>query len=438
MNQNNKSQTSWRSLLILLCCMTISHWVIAQKKANNSLPLPLPHIEESPFHKEGKTVTLMPPTHRKETKVVSKPPFVGPSPSVLSRNNGIEAVATLVPYIPMYTDPTFEARAINTNLPVGTLGGEGTVTSSGGVTYNIPIVLPPGTNGAMPSLGLNYNSGNNNGQLGLGWSLSGLSTIMRDIHRKSFENDLHEVGMDNGDAFTLDGEHLKPIQGNNGENGTVYDTYNTAFSKITSYTSNNNNGPEWFEVVTKDNLILEYGKTTNSRFLTQEGGVYANKSVMWQLNKVTDPYGNYTEYIYAQNNNTDREPRIIEIRYTGNAAQGLQPYNKVLFEYGDRQDHNSLFMPGVELTTNSVITKITVINEGSPMRIYELAYSYDINTTFLSEITETALGAETMEHFNSTIFKYGNPTTNHYEVNSSGLPSLLSNSANRHDMILDF
>jgi hypothetical protein len=42
-----------------------------------------------------------------------------------------------------------------------------------------PITVPPGIAGMQPKLSINYNSNASNGQLGLGFSLSGLSVIHR-------------------------------------------------------------------------------------------------------------------------------------------------------------------------------------------------------------------------------------------------------------------
>ncbi|MCL2413493.1 MAG: hypothetical protein FWC98_05085, partial [Bacteroidales bacterium] len=63
---------------------------------------------------------------------------------------------------------------------INTLFGFVGTTPSGALTYTIPIQVPVGTSGMQPQLAIVYNSQNNfNGVLGLGFSISGLSSISR-------------------------------------------------------------------------------------------------------------------------------------------------------------------------------------------------------------------------------------------------------------------
>src|SRR3569832_1307645 len=62
---------------------------------------------------------------------------------------------------------------------VGSIPGEIAVAPSGAATYTNPIQVPPGIAGMQPTLTLAYGSQGGNGELGMGWSLIGLSVFHR-------------------------------------------------------------------------------------------------------------------------------------------------------------------------------------------------------------------------------------------------------------------
>ena len=165
---------------------------------------------------------------------------------------------------------------VNTSYPVGSLNGSISVGPTGAANYFIPIDIPPGRNGMKPNLSLVYNSQGGEGVLGLGWALSGLSSITRvptDIYHEGY---IDVVDFDNNDKFALDGQRLISV------GGDQYRTENESFSKITLYGSSSN--PTYFKVETKEGLELYFGNSTDSRVEAQgTSNVYA-----WNLNQVKD------------------------------------------------------------------------------------------------------------------------------------------------------
>src|SRR5688572_5293618 len=57
------------------------------------------------------------------------------------------------------------------------LPGSAGVNGAGAATYTIPLAVPPGVRGMQPALSLVYSSKGENGIAGVGWSLTGASTI---------------------------------------------------------------------------------------------------------------------------------------------------------------------------------------------------------------------------------------------------------------------
>jgi len=106
------------------------------------------------------------------------------------------------------------------------------VSPTGAATYSIPIIVPPGTSGVVPSLALSYSSQNGDGFVGLGWNLAGLSSVGR-CPRTLAQDSIHgSVNYDSNDRFCLDGQRLMLISGTYGADGSQYRTEIESFSKI--------------------------------------------------------------------------------------------------------------------------------------------------------------------------------------------------------------
>ncbi|HRH38425.1 MAG TPA: SpvB/TcaC N-terminal domain-containing protein, partial [Flavobacteriales bacterium] len=264
-------------------------------------------------------------------------------------------------------------RQIDINKEVGAIAGAASVSATGGATYSIPIDVAPGTNGMVPALAFGYNSQAGNGLLGQGWSLEGLSSIVRTGRDNYHDGIVSATGYDLNDRFMLDGQRLVCTSGTYGTVGSAYDTENASFSTVTLLTVGGSNEEfYWFRVLTKQGMTLEYGFDWNSKILNGE----EDAVLVWRLGRVIDTFGNYLTYEYS---NEPGNNNITSVRYTGNLNANTVPYNRVDFEYMDRTDIITRFGRDATTAQNKMLTKVTVLADGPLVRTYELSYAYRDN-----------------------------------------------------------
>jgi hypothetical protein len=259
------------------------------------------------------------------------------------------------------------------------------VNATGAATYAIPIVVPPGTAGMLPSLSLTYSSQGGNGLLGMGFMLDGLPSIGRCPRTMAQDGVRGAVNYDANDRFCLDGQRLIATSGTYGANGTEYRTEVESFSKITSF-GTAGNGPAWFEVKTKSGQIMQFGNTTDSRILAQ-GKTTARD---WALNKVSDTKGNYFTVTYT-NDTTNGQAYPTRIDYTGNASAGLAAYNSVRFVYDStRPDVVPAYHAGSLRKTTVRLANVQTYAGANMVADYRLAYAQG-SATGRSQLTSVTL-----------------------------------------------
>lgn len=306
-----------------------------------------------------------------------------------------------VTYTSLFTSSNF-SKTIDLSKPVGTVAGGGGTTATGGASYSIPVYTLPGTNGMQPSVAIAYNSQGGNGNVGHGWNIGGLSVISRAGKNIYHDGVVKPLSYTDQDAFVLDGMRLNPISGLNGANGTIYAGEMETFSKIVSNTSSSPNNPDWFKVTAKDGTVMEFGNSTTSRILTDNG----QNVMLWRLSKIIDVNGNYIEFKY---DNAFRDTRIDEINYTGNTNTGLLPYNKVKFNYEVRADAVTNYDAGASLMSKHLLKNIVITNEAATVKTYQFNYGFDNVASLLKEVVESGNDGTSL---NSTIFLYGDQPAN--------------------------
>jgi hypothetical protein len=266
------------------------------------------------------------------------------------------------------------------------LPGKFAVDPSGASTYTIPIVVPPGTAGVTPSLSLEYSSRGDNGVMGVGWSFGGLPSVGRCRRTPAQDGVNGSINYDSNDRFCLEGQRLIAVSGVYGSDGTEYRTEIESYSRITSH-GTAGAGPAWFEVRTKTGQIMEFGHTSDSQILT-----YNNATARaWALNKISDTKGNYYTVTYVSDAGRG-QVYPSEINYTGNAAAGLAPYNKVTLSYAPRTDTFPHFEAGYSNQLTGLLTNISTFANGTLVGQYVIQYQQGA-TTGRNRITSVQLCA---------------------------------------------
>ncbi|MES2512661.1 MAG: RHS repeat-associated core domain-containing protein [Bacteroidota bacterium] len=297
---------------------------------------------------------------------------------------------------------------IDKNLPVGFVKGTGGV-SSGVAQYNIPIPLAPGTAGMVPNVSISYNSSQTNGIVGVGWGISGISSISRANKDIYYGISVAPISLTSSDKFTLDGNMiwaLNPDGSRRLENDNFTDVL-----QIGGYAS--------FSVTTKEGLVMEYGNTADSKLMVANAAG-TQVPLIYYINKVIDKSGNYYTYEYY---NQGGEVAIKEIKYTGNASAGVPLYNSVKFYYDFRSDQSTGYFKGNVLNNSLILREVEVFCEGQSIKRIVPTYNLIDGKSYLSSITEYGLDNS---HLNPTVFAYENSlyTSGGQNINVSSLPAL--------------
>ncbi|MGV6825357.1 MAG: RHS repeat-associated core domain-containing protein, partial [bacterium] len=284
---------------------------------------------------------------------------------------GLSAASILaVSSTPFAADPDFPPLVGDTSL-VASIPGQFTVTPSGAAQYSAPIVVSPGTAGVAPSLSITYDSGSNSGLMGVGWSVSGLSSIHRCSQTLAQDGQRTAVELDSSDRFCIDGQRLLAVTGVYGSDHTEYRTEIDTFSKVVSY-GNQGGGPAYFKVWTKAGEIREYGVSSDARVEAEGHG--SNGVVQhWALNKVEDTKGNYFTISYHEDHlNGEHYP--LRIDYTGNTLANLTPFASITYEYEDRPDSSFGYLSGSKISSNKRLASLSSYDGASLLRRYQFDY----------------------------------------------------------------
>ena len=288
------------------------------------------------------------------------------------------------------------------------MAGQFTVSDQGTSQYDIPIQVPPGRAGVEPVLSLHYSAGRSNGEAGIAWKLEGLSQITRCGETYALDGYSAPIQNSPQDHFCIDGKRLEVVHGSYGSDGALYRTLIDTFSKIVSHQDSSSEGtqldiwpvvaragrafqgPDYFDVMTKDGRKLTYGNTRDSVVLNRNGG-----RELWLLNRVEDRSGN-SMTIHYENLRAEvsaeaakRVPNYVRpkaIFYTGHGSS--EGSREVRFDYENRFDGQINYAQGgAPMLLTHRLSQVTTFVKGDPIKNYRLSYKSQ-NLSQLTQVQE--------------------------------------------------
>ena len=292
---------------------------------------------------------------------------------------------------------------MNPSTPSGTLGsnlfhdtqGNIEVNGTGQLQFTLPIALPPGVKSVAPQVNLVYTSGSGNGIAGYGWNLSGITSIARVGKNIDKDGKAEGISLTYNDYYSFNGQRLILKSGEYGKDGSEYVT--EKFSNVKIKAKGNLSGkawkgPEYWEITFEDGSQAWYGNAAESR-----------TPIEYNISKWKDAQGNYIVYRYIQSENVSV---ISSIEWGGNEALGKPHFNKMTFQYAERDLKESSFVAGEEFIQNKILTSVQVDASDKQFKKYVINYHNGENGTkyqFVNNITEYNSNNEPS---NPVIFEY--------------------------------
>ncbi|WP_267898804.1 RHS repeat-associated core domain-containing protein [Sorangium cellulosum] len=272
---------------------------------------------------------------------------------------------------------------VPTSDRVGTIPAAWDV-EQGRATYRIPIEVPKGRAGMQPDLALSYESGAGSGTAGVGWSVTGLSSIMRCARTMATDGRPRGVKFDDKDAYCLDGERLRSLPLNPALPDAVeMRTEKDSMARVLQYGPLGD--PTRFEVWGKDGRISTYQRLAAKRIqptTLSSGYVEENEvGVAWVLSRVEDRAGNAITISYDTRQKKSAPfyfayaPRNIE--YT--SRQGEAPRRKVRFVYESNPDDEFRYTSGVRLSQPWRLQRLEMYALGWQSPDTTLAWEYRLS-----------------------------------------------------------
>ena len=268
---------------------------------------------------------------------------------------------------------------------------------SGAKTYTVPINVPSGIGADMtPSISLDYNSQQGMGLAGIGWSLGGLSSIIRVGKNIYYDGMIDGVKMDDTDNFILDGMRLIKIS------SSVYQSEQGNIKAVAHKVSGD---ISYFDVFYPDGNKARFGFGDDT------------KAVNFPIIKYSDQWGNEINYEYT--------------RLLGNNLINRISYNNgssVSFEYElYLGDYKGLYYSGGhKMVMDRYLKKIKCRLNETILGEYELTHGAMDKFGLLISISYISGD----KRFNELKFSYGDTTLDYWKESTTKITKYLTSERN--------
>lgn len=294
-------------------------------------------------------------------------------PILIEDKQTFEGEPSMTDLLKMGYDTNYVATRSESAYKIGTPATDATVSSFGAAVWSMTFDAPQGVGGMMPSVGLVYSSQSENGNVGWGVSISGVSCITRGLKTHFHDSTVSGVKYAPQDALFLDGRRLLLFSGTEGTTGAIYYPEGDPYTKVMVTSANSTTGPLAFEVTPPNGHIMKYGSTANSRnTFTDVNSIQRVHS--WCISRDEDSNGNYVDYSYVQDHLV-MYPQTIS--YGKNTHTGTGADNYIRFDYTDVYTGSlrTFVIAGVRGGVYKCLCRVRTMTGSTIYRDYHLGYT---------------------------------------------------------------
>jgi RHS repeat-associated protein len=278
---------------------------------------------------------------------------------------------------------------VTTEADIGWTPGEFSVSHDGAAQYSVPLWVPAGRGSVTPQLSLSYSSGGDNGLLGVGWALTGLSTISWCGRTQAQDGKTDAGHFDGQDALCLNGARLVPMSPPFSP-VSEYRTESESFTRIVAFETQDN-VPDFFKVYDRDGTILTFGGGPDARVqprmlmgsplpepsLVQVPGE-TRATTAWVVDRIEDRNGNVATVEYTRSEGDAAGQWWSQLRP---AQINYAPNRSVRFSYEEnRPDPIDGFAGGTHTRTDGRMSRIEMWagpegGDAELLRYYRIGYT---------------------------------------------------------------